>query len=66
MLADECTSAVSVEVEEKLYETAAERGISCMTFSQRLALDQFHSQELKLGAATANGWSRNDLTHKQG
>lgn len=58
---DECTSAVSVEVEERLYEAAVSMGISCLTFSQRLALDQFHSQELKLGAANPNGWAREDL-----
>lgn len=39
---DECTSAVSVDVEESLYEAAAEEGITCITISQRLALEQFH------------------------
>lgn len=35
---DECTSAVSVDVEEKLYRAAKEIGITCITISQRLAL----------------------------
>ena len=89
---DECTSAVSVDVETQLYEAAAKRGISCLSalpptscvsaifyfaptyidgvgggavvasaFSQRLALDQFHAQELKLGESTPDGWTSNDL-----
>ena len=41
---DECTSAVSVDVEEKLYTEAAARDITCITISQRLALEEFHSQ----------------------
>jgi ABC-type uncharacterized transport system fused permease/ATPase subunit len=53
---DECTSAVSVDVEEKLYEAANEMGIACISISQRLALEAFHTQELRLGADNANGW----------
>ena len=39
---DECTSAVSVDVEEKLYAEAEKMGITSVTLSQRLALTQFH------------------------
>eukprot|EP00501_MAST-03F_sp_TOSAG23-6_P001687 GSMAST32.ASY1.ANO1.1758.1 assembled CDS len=46
---DECTSAVSVDVEENLYRAAHDRGITSITISQRLALEQFHHQELKMG-----------------
>ena len=46
-------SAVSVDVEEKLYTAANERGIACITISQRLALTQFHTQELRLGKCRA-------------
>ena len=33
---DECTSAVSVDVEETLYRSAIAQGITCITVSQRL------------------------------
>lgn len=46
---DECTSAVSVDAEIGLYTTANKLGITCITISQRLALPQFHFQELRLG-----------------
>ena len=60
---DECTSAVSIDVEKELYKASFERGrkkerkkelmfclgITCITLSQRLALQEFHKQELKLG-----------------
>ena len=48
---DECTSAVSVDVEERLYREARNLGISCVTISQRLALTEFHKQELRFGVA---------------
>uniref|UniRef100_A0A7S4KUP4 ABC transporter domain-containing protein n=1 Tax=Paramoeba aestuarina TaxID=180227 RepID=A0A7S4KUP4_9EUKA len=54
---DECTSAVSVDVEERLYRHAREMGITCVTISQRLALQEFHTQELRLGELTENKWS---------
>lgn len=50
---DECTSAVSVDVEQQLYRAAAEQGITCVTISQRLALAQFHTTELSMGRPTA-------------
>eukprot|EP01043_Picozoa_sp_COSAG02_P094516 COSAG02_NODE_30944_length_542_cov_0.914221_1_plen_47_part_10 len=31
---DECTSAVSVDVEEDLYQRAVERGVTLVTLSQ--------------------------------
>ena len=33
-----------MDVEEKLYRTAAEMGIACISISQRLALTEFHAQ----------------------
>ena len=54
---DECTSAVSLDVEERLYRAAHSKRITCITLSQRLALNDFHSQELKLGAPNAQGWT---------
>lgn len=53
---DECTDAVSVDVEERLYETATSMGIVVVTISKRLALENYHEQELRLGAATQNGF----------
>eukprot|EP00746_Dinoflagellata_sp_MGD_P150916 gnl/MRDRNA2_/MRDRNA2_82672_c0_seq3.p1 gnl/MRDRNA2_/MRDRNA2_82672_c0~~gnl/MRDRNA2_/MRDRNA2_82672_c0_seq3.p1 ORF type:complete len:1287 (+),score=215.03 gnl/MRDRNA2_/MRDRNA2_82672_c0_seq3:83-3943(+) len=53
---DECTSAVSVDVEEGMYKYAHSREITCITLSQRLALTQFHTQELQLGVNTEVGW----------
>eukprot|EP00039_Didymoeca_costata_P029327 m.24190 g.24190 ORF g.24190 m.24190 type:complete len:1249 (-) comp7584_c0_seq1:100-3846(-) len=58
---DECTSAVSIEVEERLYEEARNRGITCITLSQRLCFVQFHKQELRLGAANENRWKHVNL-----
>lgn len=43
-----CTDAVSVDVEEHLYNLAEEQGITIITISQRAALTKHHSQELKL------------------
>lgn len=59
---DECTSAVSVDVEHKLYRAAVEAGITCVTISQRLALAQFHSTELKMGLPTDTGWSLTNIS----
>jgi ABC-type uncharacterized transport system fused permease/ATPase subunit len=54
---DECTSAVSVDVEEALYKAASDRGITSITISQRLALEQFHTHELSMGDANGDkGW----------
>ena len=46
-----------VDVEERLYRSAADMGITCITISQRLALTEFHAQELHLGAPNAQGWT---------
>jgi ATP-binding cassette subfamily D (ALD) protein 3 len=43
---DECTSAVSVDVEAILYETAKRRGITLFTVSQRGTLFKFHDYNL--------------------
>ena len=37
---DECTSAVSIDVEKKLYTSAYDRDITSITISQRLALGE--------------------------
>ena len=53
---DECTSAVSIDVEEALYRSAVEQGITCVTVSQRLSLPEFHVEELKVGEDCAAGY----------
>jgi ABC-type uncharacterized transport system fused permease/ATPase subunit len=58
---DECTDAVSAEVERKLYASLAESGITCITISKRLALSDFHKRELKLGQCSPAGWSLIDI-----
>jgi len=60
---DEATSAVSVDVEVDLYKTAHARGITLITISQRLALEEFHTHELKLGDANGDdGWRIREIT----
>eukprot|EP00475_Leptophrys_vorax_P007198 TRINITY_DN14561_c0_g1_i1.p1 TRINITY_DN14561_c0_g1~~TRINITY_DN14561_c0_g1_i1.p1 ORF type:complete len:1009 (-),score=245.67 TRINITY_DN14561_c0_g1_i1:54-2798(-) len=59
---DECTDAVSAEVERKLYSLLAETGITCITISKRLALSDFHKKELKLGQCSPCGWVLENLT----
>jgi ABC-type uncharacterized transport system fused permease/ATPase subunit len=44
---DECTSAVSVDVEAALYTRAKDRGITLMTVSHRATLFKFHEYMLK-------------------
>ena len=45
---DEATNATSVDIEDRLYQAAAELGITCVTISQRPALTRYHTRELKL------------------
>lgn len=42
---DECTSAVSVDIEKRLYQMAREFGVTCITISLRPALRQLHAHE---------------------
>ncbi len=63
---DECTSAVSIDVEEALYRAAHERGITSITISQRLALEKFHNAELRMGDCEGeNGWSLHPIDHSK-
>jgi len=59
---DECTSAVSIDVEKELYNASFQRGITSITISQRLALQEFHTQELAFGDEQGeNGWALRNL-----
>jgi len=61
---DECTSAVSADAEQKMYNAAHAKGITCITISQRLALEEFHHAELRLGELTEDGWSLREIHHQ--
>lgn len=63
---DECTSAVSADVEKGLYESAYQRGITCVTISQRIALEDFHAQELHLGAEVPTGYTMRQIVGGSG
>merc|ERR1719498_716883 len=45
---DECTSAVSSEMERRFYTFCAESAITCITISHRPALQHFHDRILAL------------------
>ena len=50
---DECTSAVSVDVEDKMYSQAKALGITLITTSHRKSLWKFHEYVLKFKENTA-------------
>lgn len=55
IISDECTSAVSVDVEAALYTSAKERGITLLTVSHRATLFRFHDYMLRFDGE--GGWS---------
>lgn len=55
---DEGTSAVSSDVEGRLYETAKEKGITLVTVSTRASLKKHHEWNLSLGGGDdGDGWT---------
>ena len=58
---DECTSAVSVDVEEELHRLAQEHGTTLLTVAQSMTLPEFHTHELRIGVDNACGWSVHEV-----
>ena len=53
----QCTDAVSVDVEKQLYKAIHGLGMTCITISKRIALEEFHATHLALGVASPSGWT---------
>jgi len=61
---DECSDAVSADVEEQLYTALHKEGVTCITISKRLALTDFHENELRLGSsASPTNWELQAIEH---
>ena len=56
-LLDACTSAMAEDVACEALRIFQERGIAYVSVSQSEALEQFHTQKLRLGEPSADGWS---------
>ncbi|KDQ60342.1 hypothetical protein JAAARDRAFT_174405 [Jaapia argillacea MUCL 33604] len=58
---DECTSAVSSDVEGRMYEHAKSLGITLITISLRPSLMKYHTQLLTLKGDGTGGWTLSRL-----
>jgi len=57
---DECTSAVSIDVESTLYNTAKSLGITLFTVSHRVSLYKHHEYMIKFNGE--GGWTFEKFT----
>lgn len=51
--------------EQRLFQVLAELGVTCVTISKRVVLQDFHSAELNCGAPNKNGFVLRDITPEQ-
>lgn len=62
---DECTSAVSIDVEAKIYQTCAKLGITIFTVSHRPQLRHHHDYQLRFDGEGGWEWSAIEKTSNQ-